>query len=125
MTDKSYTVDEIVNNVAKVRFSNGEWTFIELESDMTEADFDDTVHKRMPASLAGGDGTPSFLSEGASRTAAEKPEPAEQPLTYEQKRQVEYGTAEQQLEYITENGLSAWQTKVATIKAKYPKPSED
>jgi len=32
-----------------------------------------------------------------------------------------YGPAQDQVEYITENGLEAWQTKVADIKAKYPK----
>jgi len=37
------------------------------------------------------------------------------------KRIAEYGTAESQIEFITENGLEAWQTKVAEIKAKYPK----
>ena len=37
-------------------------------------------------------------------------------------REMEYGEAGEQLEYITENGLEAWQTKVAEIKAKYPKP---
>ena len=36
-------------------------------------------------------------------------------------RQKEYGTIAEQLEYITENGLDAWQTKVQTIKTKYPK----
>ena len=33
----------------------------------------------------------------------------------------EYGPPEVQLEFITENGLEAWQSKVAEIKAKYPK----
>ena len=33
----------------------------------------------------------------------------------------EYGTPEHQIEFITENGLDAWQTKVAEIKAKHPK----
>jgi hypothetical protein len=33
-----------------------------------------------------------------------------------------YGGALDQLEFITENGLTPWQTKVAEIKAKYPKP---
>jgi|TARA_R110002020_G_scaffold442361_3_gene653509 hypothetical protein len=37
------------------------------------------------------------------------------------KRLGEYGTPEDQLEFIAENGLEAWQTKVAEIKAKYPK----
>ena len=36
-------------------------------------------------------------------------------------RMSEYGTPEQMIEYITENGLDAWQTKVQEIKAKYPK----
>ena len=33
----------------------------------------------------------------------------------------EYGPAEKQIEFITENGLEALQSKVAEIKAKYPK----
>jgi hypothetical protein len=41
--------------------------------------------------------------------------------TYADKRLKEYGTIAQQIEYITENGLDAWQTKVNTIKTKYPK----
>ena len=38
-----------------------------------------------------------------------------------QNRIKEYGTIAQQIEYITENGIEAWQTKVNNIKAKYPK----
>ena len=37
------------------------------------------------------------------------------------KREGEYGLPAQQIEFITENGLEAWQTKVAEIKGKYPK----
>ena len=37
------------------------------------------------------------------------------------KRKAEYGTVEQQLEYITENGLTKWQENVTAIKKKYPK----
>tara|TARA_R100001443_G_scaffold105627_2_gene114695 strand:+ start:154 stop:468 length:315 start_codon:yes stop_codon:yes gene_type:complete len=39
-------------------------------------------------------------------------------------RQKEYGSTAEQIEYITENGLEAWQTKVQEIKTKYPKESE-
>ena len=39
-------------------------------------------------------------------------------------RQKEYGSIAEQLEYITENGLEAWQSKVQEIKTKYPKESE-
>ena len=37
------------------------------------------------------------------------------------KRKAEYGTAESQMENIIENGLSAEQTRVNSIKEKYPK----
>lgn len=120
MSNKTYTVDEIENNVAKVRFSNGEFTFIELESNMTEADFDDAVHRRMPAKIAGGGGTPSFLRRGESRTAAQIAEPTVT-VTYADNRLSMYGSAEDQIEYITENGLEAWQARVAEIKAQWPK----
>jgi len=36
-------------------------------------------------------------------------------------RQAEYGSPEKMIEYITENGLEAWQSKVQEIKTKYPK----
>ena len=36
----------------------------------------------------------------------------------------EYGSPEKMIEYITENGLEAWQSKVQEIKTKYPKESE-
>ena len=38
-----------------------------------------------------------------------------------QNRIKEYGSIAEQIEYITENGLEAWQSKVNSIKAKYPK----
>ena len=120
-----YSIPEINNGVAKVQFTDGSWTFVELTSDMTEADLDDIVHRITPPHLKTG-ATPSFLSAGATRTAAEKPEetyvdPRPQWL---QDRQTAYGTLESQIEYITENGLAAWQTKVTQIKTDNPKPSE-
>ena len=56
-----------------------------------------------------------------------EPEPevepeVEQPPEYLQKRLDAYGTTQQQLEFITEHGLEAWQAKVAEIKTMYPKP---
>lgn len=68
-----YTVAEINNNVAKIQFSDGTWTFVELNADMTEADLDDIVFNIFPPHLKSGSGTPSFLSAGQSRTAAVKP----------------------------------------------------
>ena len=36
-------------------------------------------------------------------------------------RKSEYGSVDSQIEFITENGLDAWKTKVDEIKGKYPK----
>ena len=41
--------------------------------------------------------------------------------TYADNRIKEYGSIAEQIEYITENGIEAWQSKVASIKTKYPK----
>jgi len=42
---------------------------------------------------------------------------------YKEARLAEYGSALEQLEYITENSLKAWKEKVATIKTNNPKPA--
>ena len=40
---------------------------------------------------------------------------------YKRKRKLEYGSTEEQLEYIVENGLDAFITRQNGIKDKYPK----
>lgn len=60
------------------------------------------------------EGKPIYTPEEASALTPE----------YQQKRLSEYGNLDEQIEYITENGLEAWQTKVNLIKEKYPKPNE-
>ena len=54
-------------------------------------------------------------SEQAAATAAISA------AAYKRKRQKEYGSTEEQLEYIVENGLDAFITKQNGIKSKYPK----
>ena len=117
-----YSIPEINNGVAKVQFTDGSWTFVQLASDMTEADLDDIVYRITPPHLMSG-ATPSFLVLPVTRTAAEKPDrgfrrPTSSICTGPH---AAYGTLESQIEYITENGLEAWQTKVAQIKADNPK----
>lgn len=41
--------------------------------------------------------------------------------TYIEKRREAYGSVEEQIEFITENGLDQWRFKVSDIKVKYPK----
>lgn len=117
-----YTIPEINDGLAKVVFPDGTWTYIALTSDMTEADLDDMVHRMTPPHLLSGT-APSFLSAGATRTAAEKPaeEFVDPRPEYVQNRTKAYGTVEAQIEFITENGLDAWVARVAQIKADNPK----
>lgn len=119
----AYTVAEINNSVAKIQFNDGTFAFIELSSDMTEADFDNLANNLVPLSLKTGEGTPSFLTEGASRTAVEIApvvETDDRPQWLIDRIDA-YGTTNSQLEYITENGLAAWQAHVAQIKSDNPK----
>ena len=51
--------------------------------------------------------------------AVDSPEVPEQ--TWSDKRLEAYGYWTEQLEFITENGLEAWQENVAEIKTRYPK----
>lgn len=41
--------------------------------------------------------------------------------TYKEKRLEEYGTVQEQLEYIVENGIDAFIQRQNAIKEKYPK----
>ena len=118
-----YTIPEITDGRAKIQWSDGSWTYLQLSSDMTEADLDELVYQVIPPHLLTGE-KPSFLSAGATRTAALKEGEATNPDTAPQwqlDREAAYGSVPSQIEYITENGLEAWQTKVAQIKADNPK----
>ena len=68
------------------------------------------------------EGTPTLVDGVWTQTWEQTPKTDNDIADYAvMKRVAEYGTAEQQIEFIVENGLEAWQTKVAAIKAKYPK----
>ena len=116
-----YTVEKIEDGIATLRYSDNSWAEIVLASDTTEADIDDLALQFAPKSGA----KPSFLSVGQTRKAAAKPE-VEVEVTDDRPdwlkgRTAAYGTVEQQLEYITENGLDKWQENVAKIKTDNPK----
>ena len=115
----AYTVGEIENNVAKIIWSDGSWSFVELRSDMTEEQLDDYVNAITPMHLKTGSGTPSFLQKGQNRTAAAAALPVNP--DWLQARLDAYGPVDSQIEYITEKGLAAWQAHVAEIKAANPK----
>ena len=117
-----YTIAEVTNGVAKIVWSDDSWSFIKLTADMTEADLDDIVYQTAPGYLTTGE-APSFVSAGSVRTASAKTieAPADTTPEWLSARMAAYGSIVEQIEYITENGIEAWQAKVAQIKADNPK----
>jgi len=121
MVMSDYIVEKIENGIATIRYPDNSWAEIVLTADMTEAQLDQEAWKYKPkVGLA-----PGFVSAGSTRTASPMPEPIveEEPVLPEwlQNRIDAYGDVSAQVEYITENGIEAWQTHVAQIKAQYPK----
>ena len=124
-----YTVEKVEDGIATLRYADNSWAQIVLSSDMTQEDLDDKAHEFAPKIGV----APSFVTVGLISTASAKPEPiapeGEQLDVislpeYLQNRIAAYGDVASQIEYITENGLEAWQAHVAEIKAKYPEPTE-
>lgn len=117
-----YTIAEVTNGVAKIVWSDDSWSFVTLTADMTEDDLDDLVHRSAPAYLLSGE-APSFVTAGSTRTASAKEiqPPTDTTPSWLLARLASYGSLIEQIEYITENGLEAWQAKVAQIKADNPK----
>ena len=119
----AYNIEKIEDGIATVRYADNSWAELVLSSDMTEADLDDLAYQFAPKSGV----APSFAKVGFKSTASAKPEPVEEEPEVEempewlQKRLDAYGLPNDQLEYITENGLDKWQEKVAQIKADNPK----
>ena len=117
-----YNIEKIEGGIATVRYADNSWANIVLSADMTQEDLDDLALQFAPKTGV----APDFATVGFTSTASAKPEPIVEEDVYVQplwlrNREMAYGTLEMQLEYITENGLEAWQTKVAEIKAANPK----
>ena len=118
----AYNIEEINNGIAKVRYADNSWAELVLASNMTQEDLDDLALQFAPKTGV----APSFATVGFTSTASAKPEPVVEEPADERPawliaRQEAYGSLASQVEYITENGLDAWQTKVAEIKAANPK----
>ena len=121
-----YTVEKIENGVATLRYPNNSWSEVLLSSDMTQEDLDNMAYEFGPKIGS----VPSFVHVGSVGTAKAKTQPEENQSSSDhsitsnpawlQNRIDAYGDVAGQIEYITENGLEAWQKHVAEIKAKYP-----
>jgi hypothetical protein len=120
-----YNIEKIEGGIATVRYADNSWANLVLSADMTQEDLDDLALQYAPKTGV----APSFATVGFTSTASAKPEPIEpEPEEYVDDRpawliarEAAYGSLASQVEYITENGLEAWQTHVAEIKAANPK----
>lgn len=119
----NYNIEKVEDGIATLRYADNSWAELVLASDMTQEDLDDLALQFAPKSGV----APSFATVGFTSTASAKPEPVEPEVVDDRPawliaRQAAYGSLGSQLEYITENGLEAWQAKVAQIKTDNPKP---
>lgn len=120
-----YNIEKLDNGIATIRYADNSWAEFPLSANMTQEDLDDLAHQFAPKIGV----APTFVTVGLTSTASAKPEPIEpEPEevvdttpSWLLARIEAYGSLPSQLEYITENGLEAWQTHVAEIKAANPK----
>ena len=117
-----YNIEKIEGGIATVRYADNSWAELVLSADMTQEDLDDLALQFAPKTGV----APSFATVGFTSTASAKPEPVEPEFVdprpaWQIAREAAYGSVESQIEYITENGLDAWQAHVAEIKAANPK----
>ena len=127
-----FTIREIIDGVAIVDFEDGVCASVPMASDDTEAAFIRKASEYATKTFTAPDWVNSESSiDGATveRTVDTSEINGEDDYTefyaekaeYIQNRMAAYGTPESQLEFITENGLEAWQEEVADIKSANPK----
>lgn len=123
-----FTIKEICNGLATVVFDDGSWAEVPMAADETETQFIRKASAFAPKKYdAPAWSTPEASIDGATveRTVAVSEGIAndEEPIVSGviESRLAAYGTATSQLEFITENGLEAWQAEVAEIKLMLPK----
>ena len=107
--NSSTSFPETAMNISSIQSDYGIVEVAELSSPVSETH---NVSEGSPA-LVNGVWTQSW--EQAPKTAIEL-----EAQVIDQRR-AEYGHLDNQIEFITENGLEAWQARVADIKARHPK----
>src|SRR5210317_1377435 len=100
-----YVIEKIEDGIAVFRYPDGSWAQIILEKNMTPEELDAWAWQLKPKVGIMPDSID--LKEGQKRTASPFPQ-AIIPDWYS-KRQNAYGNVNSQIEFITENGLEAWQ----------------
>jgi len=112
-----YEIKELEAGSARVEFADGAWADVPIIGDDSVEMFESRVATYATKNSGN---PPSWASIG--KTGSVTPPSMESTVdpAWLVNRKSEYGALASQIEYITENGLEAWQTEVARIKAKYP-----
>ena len=126
-----YTITELTDGNAVVTFADGSWANIAVLATDTKAGFEKRVKTFAPKT---GVSNPAWIAADQTGSVVQEDyvTPPEVDLSdhenaerdalpaWMQARIDAYGDPTSQLEYITENGLAAWQEEVAAIKLANP-----
>jgi len=121
----NYTITELTDGNAVVTFADGAWANVPVLTDDTQEVFEERV-QGFATKTVGENPAWIAVNQTGSVTQVAFADPA--PLVEDdtpawlKSRKDAYGPTATQIEYITENGLAAWQTEVARIKALHPQP---
>ena len=123
----NYTITELTDGNAVVTFADGAWANVPVLTDDTQEVFEERVQGfatktvgENPAWIAASQtGSVTQVALGDEIEPITSIEGEELP-DWLQARKDAYGGWASQLEYITENGLAAWQEEVAAIKLANP-----
>jgi hypothetical protein len=119
-----YTITELTDGKAVVTFADGAWASVPVVTDDTKETFEERVQwyatkipQSNPAWIAVSQTGSVTQVEFSVATEEETGNPA-----WLDARIAAYGPTSSQIEFITENGLAAWQTEVTRIKTLHPQP---
>lgn len=124
-----YEVTAINEGSVTVKYKDGSWAEVPLLEDMTTDQVDSVIRSFGPKTHK----VPSFIAVGYVSYTPPTPDPIfldgkvpdlsspDTSMAWFEKRTDAYGTVAAQIEFITEQGLEAWQKYVKEVKTTYPK----
>lgn len=116
----NYVIEKVEHGIATIRYPDGSWANLVLSADMTEEDLDEMAWAFKPK--VGGLPKSFEIKPGQKRTASPKPTPIDNVKPQWLINRIRaYGDIDSQIEFITEQGLEAWQEHVSEIKKMFPK----
>jgi hypothetical protein len=122
-----YTITELTDGNAVVTFADGAWANVPVVTDDTKETFEERVQGYATKTFGSNPAWIAVSQTGsvtqvAFSVATDNSVEAVTLPAWMQSRIDAYGDPRTQIEFISENGLAAWQTEVARIKALHPQP---